>query len=214
VAAWIYAVINPIIDGLEREQGFLQSGNLTWRYYSQRCEYILPIRGYLEGNQGPNYSDFLAENPSCRESFRVYDESVEAVNNSASAIYGWLLSGDQLAQGLAVSLNEYEARRTSGPRLADMRYEQADLPKFAAEYLINNIQSLPSHYLLWRFWEIASGSLLPLRELNNFDPLRRSVQVLRQQSQAVKKDLEDLRLEFSRVYDLPAAPIPEYPPKP
>jgi hypothetical protein len=213
VAAWIYAVINPILEGLERELEFVKSGNLTWRYYSQRFEFIRPIQQYVESSQWPNYSDFLVENPDCEDGFRSHDEAIEALNNSASALYSWLLSSPQLTRALSVSVNEYEARRSSDLRLSDLTYMQSDLPKVVAEYLINDVQTLPSHYVVSKFWAIASGNLLDLRTLNNFGPLRQNAQFLKLRSQEVKARLETLRLDFLRKFDLPAAPIPDFLPK-
>jgi len=61
VAAWIYVVINPIIDSLQRELSFLNSGNLTWRSRTNQCELIKTIQEYVDPGQWPNYQVFLAE---------------------------------------------------------------------------------------------------------------------------------------------------------
>src|SRR5260370_16735513 len=64
VAAWTYAVINPIIESLHREFSLLDSGNLTWRPYSRRCEMIKAIQHYWSSTQWPNYLHFLSEPPT------------------------------------------------------------------------------------------------------------------------------------------------------
>ena len=212
VAAWIYTVINPVLEGLERELKLLSTGNLTWRYYSQRCEFIRPIQEYVERTQWPNYSDFLLEdeNSACRDAFRSHDEAVEALNNSASALYSWLVSSPQLTRAVSLSLSEYEAKRASDPRYTDLMQLQADLPKLIAEYLINNVQTLPDHYVVSKFWSLTSNNLLAIRDLNVFHPVQERAQLLEQCSQKVKAQLEVRRLEFSRSFDLPAAPIPDF----
>jgi len=104
VAAWIYTVINPVWEGLQREIELLERGNATWRYYSKRCEFIRPIQEYIESTQWPNYSDFLVEYPEFKDSFGSHDATLEAVNNSADALFGWLLSFPQFNDTFALCL--------------------------------------------------------------------------------------------------------------
>ncbi len=61
VGAWMVSVVNPAIDSLRREAELLAKGNISWRYFSKQCEYIRPIRQYIEGNYRPNYDDFQKE---------------------------------------------------------------------------------------------------------------------------------------------------------
>jgi hypothetical protein len=64
VAAWIYMVINPIIEALQREVSLLEAENLTWRSSSGRCEFIKIIQEYVDSRQWPNLYDYQAEHPS------------------------------------------------------------------------------------------------------------------------------------------------------
>jgi len=58
VEAWVWVILNPVMDGLRREVGLLSKGNLSWRSYSRKCEYIRHIREYIDAAQQPNYEDF------------------------------------------------------------------------------------------------------------------------------------------------------------
>jgi hypothetical protein len=73
VEAWVYAVLNPLIENLGREIFLLSKGNLSWRFYSRKCEYIHPTSDYIGISQRPNYEDFIADplNQGFRESSRA-----------------------------------------------------------------------------------------------------------------------------------------------
>jgi hypothetical protein len=210
IAAWIYAVINPVWEGLQREIELLERGNTTWRYYSRRCEFIRPVQEYVDNTQWPNYSDFLVENSDFKDSFHSHDEALQALNNSADALFGWLLSFPRFNDKLELCVREYEERRSSDPLAPDLAHSNDELRKSAAEYLINNIQTLPHHYSFSKFWALASSSMFELASMKNFEAVRSAAGRLKSTSQQLKTALEDQRLTLSRKYDLPAAPIPDF----
>jgi hypothetical protein len=209
VAAWIYAVINPMVDSLQRELSLLEVENLTWRSSSGRCEIIKLIQEYVDPRQWPNYSDFLADNSLFLKTFELHDADVQSLNSQAKKIYDWLLSWDQFSTTVAELLHSYENQRASiGPQAPSFSNSRSDLPKVAAENIINNIPTLPSHYLFAPFWNFASKSFLVFRGLPEFQPLHTSRAELTEISSALKAALEDHRLSLSRKFDVPAAPVP------
>jgi hypothetical protein len=211
VEAWIYTVINPIVESLQRELELLETGNLSWRYYSQRCEFIRPLQEYLDGAQWPNYSDFLQENQEFKERFQIHDTGLDALNNSASALFGTLISNPQFLQVVESSYGEYEEARKRDPLAPDLTDIRQDISKYAAEYLINNYRALPAHYNLAKFWAIASGSMRAFRSSSNFfAAVQEHALTLRGESQRLSLDLEHHRLGFARSFDIPAAPVPNY----
>jgi hypothetical protein len=211
VAAWIYTVINPIVEGLQRELELLDSGNLSWRFYSQRCEFIRPLSEYVDGNQEPNYTDFLAENTKYRQRFQSHDGTLTAVNNSASALFGALISNPQFVAIVESSSVAYEQARQGDPLAPDLSNMQGDNVKYAAEYLINNYRALPSHYSMAKFWSIASDAMHSFRASSGlFGQVQENARILKHESEELVPDLESLRRDFSRRFDLPAAPIPDY----
>ena len=77
-----------------------------------------------------------------------------------------------------------------------------------AEYLINNTQTLPSHYLISAFWNSEGKNLISFSIRPEFQPLHRSKDSLSNTSARLKQVLESYRLALSREYDVPAAPVP------
>jgi hypothetical protein len=211
VAAWIYAVINPIISSLERELFFLDSGNLTWRPHTGRCEMIRTIQEYVDSTQWPNYQDFVAEHKTSRfvPAFEQHDSNLNEVNVLAQQRFDSILSSTQILDSVNAELEFYESQKASlGPQAPSLTNIRKDIPKTVAEYLINNAQNLPSHYVISAFWNFNGKNLLSIRALPEFQPLRRATENLRKTSAVVKQGLEDYRLSLSRSYDLPAAPVP------
>ncbi len=210
VAAWIYAVINPIIDSLQRELLLLDSGNLTWRPHTGRCEMIRTIQEYVDSTQWPNYQDFLAEHPRSFfiPGFEHHDSDLRKLNTVAQELFNWMPSSKEFLDSVDAALETYESQRASlglqAPSLTDIH---KDVPKMAAEFLINNAQILPSHYVISAFWNFAGKNLIAFRNLPEFQPLRRSKDSLGEISAKLKQALESYRLSLSRGYDVPAAPV-------
>lgn len=212
VAAWIYAVINPIIASLEREISLLDSGNLTWRAYTLRCEMIKTVQEYVDAAQWPNYQDFLAEHPKSAfvPAFKRHDSNVDALNNAARALFSRLPSWPAFADSVRTALESYEARRASlGPQATAIADMGRGLNEEIAQHLINNSQILPSHYVISSFWNSEGGArLASLRNSPEFRPVQQATEHLLEQSAKLKQALEAYRLSLSREYDVPAAPVP------
>ncbi len=213
VAAWIYVVINPIIDSLERELGLLENGKLSWRSDTSRCEYIRTIQEYVDSRQWPNYKDFLheKENEVFLKAFGTHDADLERVNAEAERLYKWLLSWDEFSRGISVSLDRYEQHRATQPGWPSFYSVRKELDQAGAENVINNIQSLPRHYVYSFFWNFVASEQLGIRRHSEFRSLLEAQADLRQASSELKARLEDHRLSLSRNYDIPAAPVPGLP---
>jgi hypothetical protein len=209
VAAWIYAVINPIADGLDRELRVLDAENLTWRSNLGRCEFIHSIQEYVEVGQWPNFQDFQTEHSLFLKIFSEHDTDLKLVNENGQRVFDWLVTRPEFSAVIRERMEAYEAASpTSGPQAPRFNNSRPELLKLAAENVINNIPTLPTHYLFAPFWNFASTQLLPFRNLPEFDPLHDARGKLREISSSLKQGLEDLRLSFSRKFDIPAAPIP------
>jgi len=210
VAAWIYAVLNPVIESLQRELSLLDSGNLTWRPQTGRCETIRSIQEYVDPAQWPNYQDFLAEhrNSPIVPGFDQHDSDLARLNALAQVVFSDLTSRTEFLAGVNEALDRYEGLRDSlGPQAPVLTHTRGDLPRMAAEYLINNAQSLPSHYVISAFWNSVGKNLLSFRNHPVFEPLHRSEGRLSVISAKLKAASEDYRLDLSRNYDVPAAPV-------
>jgi hypothetical protein len=211
VAAWIYAVINPVISSLERELALLESADLTWRAYTGRCEIVRTIQEYVEPTQWPNYQDFVAEhsNSPLIPKFEQHDSELLKLESAAHLLFERLLSSEQFLVAVQGAADIYESQRaTLGPHASALTHSLDEVAKLVAEYLINNVRSLPSHYVISAFWNFANKSLFGFRSLPEFQPLIRSENRLKEVSAQLEVALESFRLSLSRDYDVPASPVP------
>jgi hypothetical protein len=208
VAAWIYVVLNPVIELLQREIELLERGNLTWRFTSKSCEFIRVLQEYVDSTQWPNYYDFLAEHAVFVKAFKQHDEHLEKVNSTATQTYDWLLSLHDFSETVQKLASQYNDQPMSRTFPGASMGSQDDLEKYCAEYLINNLRELPSHYSLSGFWNSSNAPLLTFRKLTQFKALEKTAEQLLQSSGKLKHALESRRLSLSREFDVPAAPVP------
>ncbi len=118
VQAWVYAIINPVIESLRLEVFLLDKGNTTWEGDTRRCEYIRPIREYFQYSQWPNYEDFLADslNLGFREKFEEHDRGLSEVESSAAEFADGLMHSDAFRKKVKDSLEQYQSTARSNPQ--------------------------------------------------------------------------------------------------
>jgi hypothetical protein len=172
---------------------------------------IKTIQEYVDSTQWPNYQDFLAEHPKSIfvQGFKQHDSNVEGLNNVAGVLFDRLLSLPDFVNEVKNALKRYEDQRASlGPRAQSLNDMAKDIPEEIAQHLINNVQVLPSHYVISQFWNEVGSNLLSFRNRPEFLPLHQAREKLLGHSTKLKQALESFRLVLSRRHDVPAAPVP------
>jgi hypothetical protein len=211
VAAWVYTVINPVIDSLRRESELLSAANLSWRSFNGHCEFIRPIRAYIDVTDFPNYEDFLADNREFSARFSEHDQRLERLEAAAQEVCNVLVSDRTFQDVLQQTYSEYESHvapdRPQHPSLQGMKDRlAADI----AELLINNTASLPSHYMGSVFWSEYSKKFQQFKRHPSFEKLHSAAAELRKDTDILLRALEERRLSLCRMYDIPAAPVRVY----
>jgi hypothetical protein len=216
VQAWVYAILNPVIEGVRRELQLFEKGNVSWRFYSKKCEYIRPVVEYIDGNQLPNYEDFVADgiNEGFRASIDAHDGAVFAVETTATTFFDGLMRSSLFLNEVKKAFDEYKLLAHDKPQYPDPDSIERDLPKYIAEYLINRTDFLPSHYLIHKFWEefrnrfeLSAADFAPYQQRESFQTFKQSVHTLRDISLGLLAALEKHRYWLCSTYDIPAAPI-------
>ena len=211
VQAWVYAIMNPIIESLRREVFFLDKGNITWQGDTRRCEYIRPIREYFQYSQWPNYEDFVADpqNPGFREKFEEHDRGLSLVESSAAVFADGLMHSDAFRKKVKDSLEQYQSTARTNPQypyLDDI--PEGSLPRGIAALLVNRIDDLPHHYGTHKFWEVYKKDFEPYRDGPSFQAIKTATDALAEVSSKLLLEIESHRQSLCRTYDIPAAPIP------
>jgi hypothetical protein len=208
VQAWVYAIMNPLIESLRRETDLLGTGNLSWRYYSKACEYIRPISEYIVSSQWPNYEDFLADNlnPGFKGRFEKHDRQVSEVESTAARLFDGLRQSGEFLKQVQDSLEEYGS--VAEPPYRPLDSIKEELPKLIAEWLINRAEDLPPHYMTRKFWQDYKGKFEDYRRPPSFQELDTATAALQDTSKNLLSDLKNHRTFLCVTYDIPAAPIP------
>src|SRR5438445_12433546 len=83
VKAWVYSVLNPLMEALRAENTLLAKKNITWRYQTTGMEFILPTRDLIQLSARPNYDDLLRGYPSLKPEMEHRDEKVQVLFQAA-----------------------------------------------------------------------------------------------------------------------------------
>jgi hypothetical protein len=216
VQAWVYTVINPVIEGLRRELELLEKGNLSWRFYSRKCEYIRSIRDYVDTSQWPNYEDFLADptNEGFRDNFHSHDQALGKVESAAAGFFDGLMHSDLFQRQVQEFLTEYQANGIGNPKYPGLDPVDRDLPKYVAEYLINRVELLPDHYMTHAFWagyrdrfDLSAKEFELYQQRESYQLLTKARASMGDVSRQVLSSLEHHRNSLCREFDIPFAPV-------
>jgi hypothetical protein len=213
VEAWVYTILNPLIESLRRELLLMDKGNLSWRFYSKRCEYIRPMAEYIESSQRPNYEDFIGDklNVGFSGKFEKHDRALDVMEESAKGFFDRLMGSNLFLKDVKDSLEKYESTISANSRYPDLNPMKEDLPKLVAEFLINRTELLPDHYMTHKFWEdywrSFAKSMDAYKQRESFRALTKASGALKEVSEKLLLDLENHRQSLCRTYDIPAAPI-------
>jgi hypothetical protein len=207
VKAWVYAILNPVIEALRRETGLLKSSNLSWRFHTKRCEYIRPVEELIDPSHLPILDDLLAEDPILQERFREHASEISRLEESAARFFQGLIQAAPFREQVSRCLEEYSvAVRASNPTYPDLD-AVSRTPEYVAEYLVNNIKSLPRHHTMYAFWQRFEPEFSEFKKRETFTRTGEAAGRLSRVSERLQSDLESLRLTLCREYDIPAAPI-------
>lgn len=203
-------MLNPLVEALRQEQLLLGRGDLSWRAYSRSCEYIRPVGHYLDFSQLPNLEDFLADpsNPGFAHNFDAHDRAVQEVESKANQFFDRLMNSKLFLDQVRDLVQGFHAARP-----VPMTIPQGDLPKYVAEYLINNTENVPAHYVTHEFWAQnrakfphLAEDFKPYKQRESFQNLQVAVGKLRGVSESILNRLEEHRRYLCISFDIPAAP--------
>jgi hypothetical protein len=206
--AWIYAVINPLLEGLRTHAYFLKGKNWTFRGDTQDLEFIRPLEAYVERFTFPNFEDFVASNPTIGREIAKHDELRKNLLERCRAAFKHLFELESFQKKAASCLSLYrEAEQTSSYRTGER--EEQSFRRLAAELVVNNIRELPVHYLDSGFWHKFASEFLVLRSGKVFGQVDQAGVELQRHDQRLSAALIKLRSDLAEKYDVPHAPYYE-----
>jgi hypothetical protein len=206
VKAWVYTILTPLIDALRRETALLKTGNLSWRAYKKRCEYIRPVNELINSAHEPILDDLLSEDSALRARLSEHDSALERLETAASTFAQQLMQASVFEELIAECLSNYATMRASNPLLPELG-DASKIPAYVAEFLVNSTETLPQHYTMFTFWESFRLKFTQFKTSSSFHAISYCAESLARISDKLRLDLETMRLNMAREYDIPAAPI-------
>jgi len=196
--AWVYTVINPVLEGLRIESAFLQKRNWTFRFRSGDLEFVRPVAAYVEFRSQPNLEDFLESNQEDRRIITGRDQSREVLREKCQEAFAYLTGQETFRQKVSSCAEQFKG---------EFRTEVAD--KMVAELIINNIKSEPEHYGTSRFWSQHREELMAFRTGEVFQQADQAGEQLVENNKQVSARLRDTRKQLAEEHDVPFAPYAE-----
>lgn len=209
VEAWIYTVINPLIEALKVEKSFLKDKNWTWRFQIKDLEFILPFEKYVDSASLPNFEDFLKANPQIGRRRRKHDNLRVELSENCEISFKYLIALGPFQNQIRSSLSEYQ-KENSAREYPGGAISKKDFDKLIAQYIVNCIKELPGHYTTSEFWSQFRDKFLKFRNSGVFKKLDASGEQMENEGDLSLRTLENLRSNLCEKYDIPAAPIPYY----
>jgi hypothetical protein len=202
--AWIYSVINPLLEALKTEDFFLLKRNWTFRRYNRDLEFILPIAALVDYQSRPNWEDFISSNPEIKERVQGRDACRETLKKACGDAFDFLVAIPGFRRRVEESIETFGA--DAAPVAGELVHPNVKPHEVIAELVVNNIVELPSHYGLYRFWSMFNHELMPFRVGEQFDRADEAGIELRKSNDELAAELTSARSALAAEYDIPWAP--------
>jgi hypothetical protein len=208
VRAWFDTVFHYALRGLASEQGFLTRGNWTYRFHRRTLEYIAPLAEHLPSAGRENLEQFLFFFPAVGHLIEQHNHGVERLLETCSAFHASIINSSDFREVFA--LVQVEAPAALGGDFSShfgAYSAEADFMGILAEYLVNNIEELPSHYSTARLWNQFRDRFVHVAAAPELAPYRHdteaSGQELLRSVDELNSALKATRSELSLDFDLP-----------
>ncbi|HME00199.1 MAG TPA: hypothetical protein VKM93_23065 [Terriglobia bacterium] len=206
--AWIYSVINPLLNGLGIEASFLERGNWTFRQQNGELELIRPLDAYVDYQSRPNWEDFIKSNSDVAPPLRDREARREELRKACRAAFDYLVTGEKFGDEVSRCLASFRAaeRGALGQQNDDAVAESiASYSREVAEFIVNNIRGTPG-YAYREFWPRFGDELMQFRKGPRFEEADRAGAELKKSNDILSEGLIKLRSSLAEEYDIPWAP--------
>lgn len=207
--AWIVTVINPILDGLRREDFFLRRKNWTWRYSTKGFEYLRSVAEYVDRSYRDNLVEFHFWYPTLGRVIDGRDDALKRLAAMCDTAFQHLLASADFRT--AVEQAKATARGKGMDLVSALGTYQEGWPEIFAEYVVNDIAELPTHYAPSRFWREEGATILRTRKSesvrSDFDAVDQAGNKVLDANQHAQEKLASIRQMFTRKFGLPPVPL-------
>lgn len=210
---WLITVINPVLQGLREEEVWVTRRNWTWRYSTGTFEHLWPLIDYVDPIYRDNFFEFCGWYAKAAQAIKAHDSAAGELSAACNLAFRRLFETPGFLAAIA------EANATAAKKGIRLEEARGAVPNdqwtsLIAEYLINNVRTLPEYYATAGFWKEASEIVLRVR---NAESLRKQFEVLDQAglkllhaAERAEETLISIRQTYTRKFGLPPVPLPTH----
>jgi hypothetical protein len=205
VRAWFDTVINPLLNGLEKEQQLLAQQNWTWEFSPPSLEAIHRVQAYVDRN---NLEHFTQHYPEVARAIEEHDQQQLLLLQHCQQLQS-LIAGSPELLALYQQVTTPEALAdvsTTIERLFSGSPQEQRL-NLLAQYIVNHAGELPYFYIIAPLWNKHRQAFLTLLEHPSIRPVS---EVTNQAGAALWRSvdtllrlLKEVRQKLAEEHDVP-----------
>ena len=208
VRAWFDTVFHYALRGLENERDFLVRRNWTYRFRKRSLEYLGPVAEHLPAEARENLEQLISFFPEVSAAIEEHDKRERQLQDNCRAYMDAILKDSSFQKAFESVASEapHTLGRQFGEHFGAYSAEE-DFMGLLAEYLVNNVENLPSQYATAELWNRYRESFLTsvsTSELNSFrEAVERSGVALFDAVNELTSLLRTTRSDLSLEFDVP-----------
>ncbi len=208
VRAWFDTVFPFALRGLENERGFLVRKNWTFRFWNRKLEYISPFAEHIPAAARDNLEQVVSFFPKLGARIGEHDACLSQLQKSCGSYLVALVESRDFQKVFLTVANE--ASHASGRAFAanfGAYTSEEDFKGILAEYLVNNVETLPSHYSTADIWNLYRDRFAKLQSVRELAARRaatvKSGDAMLTATNDLTAELKSTRSELSLEFDVP-----------
>ena len=162
---------------MESERGFLAEYNWTFRFHTLTLEYLGPLAEHLPAEARENLEQFVSFFPQVEAKISDHDTCERQLELDCRAYFTGILESGIFQQ-------VFESVAAESPRVLGREFSSflgaysspADFKGILAEYLISNVERLPSYYSAAELWNRYRDRFLPVVDAPDLGNLQVAVE--------------------------------------
>lgn len=211
IMAWIYAVINPVIEALRIEVRQLGKKRWHWNAIQKRLEYVHPLSRYVRPGQEPNLEDFThVYRKDIGEQFTKHDKLVEGLGESVQRLFDEVHAAPEFSTAFERAAQEYTDEKGDDAAFGAFEFGVESAKKFVVQYVINDEDRIPDGYAEADFWNRYRTRFRDVVRLERLQKLgkaaKKESRALTSLSDEVVSRLMHMRSDLCEQFDIPPAP--------
>lgn len=200
IRVWFDTILNPLVNGLEYEVDILNSGNIYWKSLYSSFEGFKPLIQFFDRRYSGNFEQLSVYYPDLKLLIDNHDNHLERLNNCVNELYIKLINSTELVELYKQTI---DATKNNSIKISDnlSAYSDSKNYRFIAEYVINDIQTLPDEYTLAPIWNESLNQFKGLLKNNDLVSLYQSMinakNSFKATVESIIEELKQLRFDLS-----------------